>query len=148
VLDGIQDPGNAGTLVRAASAFGLSGVVALEGTVDLFNAKAIRAMAGAVAHLPLCRAPWTDLAPWIASRGIPLLVADPAGDDVTAQGTRFSWALAVGNEGAGPRQPVMDAAAARLSVPMRSGTDSLNAGMAGAILMFALTSAMRTDPEN
>jgi TrmH family RNA methyltransferase len=148
VLDGIQDPGNAGTLVRAAWAFGLSGVVALGGTVDLFNAKVVRATAGAVAHLPLFRLPWDELAPWMTSRGIPLLVGDSHGEDVTTSFTDPPWALAVGNEGSGPQGPLLDAAQARIAIPMRTGVDSLNAGVAGAILMFALTSAMGTHTEN
>jgi len=148
LLDGIQDPGNAGTLIRAAWAFGVSGVFALEGTVDLFNPKVVRASAGALAHVPVIRLLWNDAAHWLASKGIPVMVADPRGDDVRALDVPNSWALVVGNEGAGPRQVLLEEASARLAIPIRPGADSLNAGMAGAILLFALTPTLGKNTEN
>ena len=75
LLDGVQDPGNAGTLIRAAWAFGLQRRDRLEGTVDPFNPKVVRASAGALAHIPvpICPGRMQGLAP---ERGVPLLVAD------------------------------------------------------------------------
>jgi TrmH family RNA methyltransferase len=145
LLDGVQDPGNAGTLIRAARAFGLTGVFALEGTVDPFNSKVVRASAGALAHLPVVRLPWAEVSQWLQDKGVPLLVADAAGEDVRGVALGPPWALAVGNEGAGPRRELMEGAARILAVPMDPGVDSLNAGLAGAILLFALgASSVRT----
>jgi len=138
LLDGIQDPGNVGTLIRAARAFGLQAVLALDGTVDPFNAKVVRASAGALAHVPVCRIPWTDARAWLDGRQIPLIVADAGGKDVRAIEGPPEWALLIGNEGAGPRPEVLEAAERMVGIPMEGGAESLNAGMAGAILLFAL----------
>jgi len=139
VLDGIQDPGNAGTLIRAARAFGLTGVVALDGTVDPFNAKVVRSSAGSLAHIPVVRAGWPETCAWLSSGGVPLLVADAQGEGVRTRQMESPWALAVGNEGAGCRGGVLQASKGLLGVPMAPGVDSLNAAVAGAILLFALS---------
>jgi len=139
ILDGVQDPGNTGTLIRAARAFGLSGVFTLEGTVDPFNCKVVRASAGALAHIPVLRLPWADVSQWLEEKRVPLLVADARGEDVRAVDLQPPWALVVGNEGAGPRIELMERAARVLAIPMDPGVDSLNAGLAGAILLFALS---------
>jgi TrmH family RNA methyltransferase len=141
LLDGVQDPGNAGTLIRAARAFGLTGVFALEGTVDPFNPKVVRASAGAVAHLPVLRLPWAEVSSWLQDKGVPLFVADAKGEDVRSVAIEPPWALAVGNEGAGPRRELMEGSARILAVPMEPGVDSLNASLAGAILLFALSAS-------
>jgi TrmH family RNA methyltransferase len=138
LLDGIQDPGNAGTLIRAGRAFGLSRVIALEGTVDLLNPKVVRASAGALACLPVHRRPWNETRAWLDEGGISLLVGRAGGRDVRTLSPPPAWALAVGNEGAGVRSEIQEAASEVVGIPMVSGTDSLNAGVAGAILMFAL----------
>ena len=148
LLDGVQDPGNVGTLVRAARAFGLSGVIALEGTVDPFNPKVVRASAGALAHIPVHRLPWIEAAAWLEEKGVPLLVADAGGEDVKGFELLPSWALAVGNEGMGPREELAAKAAGVLSISMEHGVDSLNAGVAGAILLFALCTSSGKNAEN
>ncbi len=139
LLDGIQDPGNAGTLVRAARAFGLDAVLALDGTVELYNPKVVRASAGALAHLKILKENWSTVEAWLAEWEIPLLVADAGGRDVRRFEAPPSWALVVGNEGAGPRARALAGAQAALAVPMEAGMDSLNAGVAGAILLFSLS---------
>jgi TrmH family RNA methyltransferase len=138
VLDGVQDPGNVGTLVRAAAAFGLLGVVALEGTADPFNPKAVRASAGALFHTRVMRAPWHAVEPVLLARG-PVLVADMAGRDVASLPRSGVWTLVVGGEGSGPREAVRAAASGTVAVPMPGGVESLNAGVAGSILLYALT---------
>ncbi len=138
VLDRIQDPGNAGTLLRAGRAFGLTRAVALDGTVDLFNPKVVRASAGALAHLPVHRLPWAAAASFLEERRVPLLVGAAGGKDIRTVSVSSGWALAIGNEGAGARPALRDAATELVGIPMTTGADSLNAGVAGAILMFAL----------
>ncbi len=139
VLDALQDPGNAGTLVRAAVAFGLTGVVALDGTVDLWGAKAVRASAGMVFKMPVVSMTAADATSRFNDVGVPVLVADSGGADVTRWSGGPSWALVVGNEGNGPREAVRDAADGTIRVPMPGSAESLNAGVAGSILLFALT---------
>ena len=141
VLDAVQDPGNAGTLVRAAAAFGMDGVVALDGTVDLWGAKAVRASAGGVFRTRVVHAPWDDASAWLARSGLPLLVADAGGEDVAGVAPGRGWALAVGNEGAGPRAELVERAERVVRIPMPGDAESLNAGVAGSILLYVLTRA-------
>jgi len=139
LLDGIQDPGNLGTLIRAARAFSVSTVVALDGSVDPWNVKAVRASSGASFHLDVVRAKWSAVAPWLESGSVQLLAADADGRDVGAVEATSPWALAVGNEGAGLRPELVEAAAHKVAIPMGDGADSLNAGVAGSILLYVLT---------
>ncbi len=160
VLDGVQDPGNAGALVRSAAAFGVERVLALEGTADLWGAKAVRSSAGLAFHLPVHMLDWVTAVAWLEATGVPLIVADIGGVDVRdwlreeadrgggrpavsgdpESRRRFSeaWALVVGNEAAGPRRELLDAADARVSIPLSRGVDSLNVASAGAVLLWAL----------
>lgn len=139
VLDGVQDPGNAGTLVRAAVAFGLDGVVALDGTVDLWGPKAVRASAGLAFRIPLARTDAETLVEACAESGVGILVADAGGRDLGSLEPPGPVALVVGNEGSGVRPELARVARARVSVPMRGPAESLNVGMAGSILVYGLT---------
>ncbi len=144
VLDGVQDPGNAGTLVRAAAGLGVDRVFALDGTVDLWSPKAVRASAGFVFSIPIHQVDWTAARTWLGNAEVPLLVADAGGDDIrkwnACPENRRSdhWALLLGNETAGPREEVLSVAAGRLAIPLWPGVDSLNVAVAGAILIWAL----------
>jgi len=138
ILDGVQDPGNVGTLIRAAAAFGVAGVIALDGTVDPYSTKAVRAAAGAVFRTRVIMASWDEVEGTLRARG-PLLIADMDGSDVALLAPRGEWALVVGSEGAGPRASVRDAASGAVKVPMPGSAESLNAGVAGAILLYVLT---------
>ena len=138
VLDGVQDPGNVGTLIRAAATFGVAGVIALDGTVDPYGTKAVRAAAGAVFRTRVLMASWDEIESDLRARG-PLLIADMDGSDVASLAPQGEWALVVGSEGAGPRASVREAAAGAVGVPMPGGAESLNAGVAGAILLYVLT---------
>ena len=138
VLDGIQDPGNLGTLLRASAAFGVATVVVLDGTVDPYLPKAVRAATGALFRIRVIRSAWEAVAERLRVRG-PLLMADMTGRDVGAVQPAGEWALVVGSEAAGPRPAVRAAATEMVAVPMRGGGDSLNAGVAGAILLYVLT---------
>jgi TrmH family RNA methyltransferase len=142
VLDRIQDPGNVGTLVRAAAGLGVERVLALDGTADPWGAKAVRASAGLVFQLPPLALKWDEAREWIQGSGVPLVIADAHGEDVRAWLARSpqtaGFALALGNEAAGHRPEVVGAAAAKLAVPLASGVESLNVGAAGAVLLWAL----------
>jgi len=139
VLDAVQDPGNVGTLIRVARAFGLDGVLALDGTADLWSPKAIRASAGASFRLPVLRTGWSEAREALDRRGVRLLAAEAGGRDVAEVDVAEPWALAVGNEGAGPRAGVLERTFLRVGVPMREGAESLNVGVAGAIILYVLT---------
>lgn len=139
VLDGIQDPGNVGTLVRASTAFALDGVLVLDGSADPWSAKAVRAAAGMTFRVPVLKARASEALELLQAAGVPLLVADAAGRDVGDARIVGGWALVVGNEGSGPRAELVDAAAHAVRIPMPGPAESLNAGVAGAILLYALT---------
>lgn len=138
-LDGIQDPGNLGTLVRTARAFGLAAVIALDGTVDPWNARVVRASAGSVFRIPVVRAPWSEVGTWAG--GVQVIVADAAGQDAAALSVTPPWMLVVGNEGAGVRAEIREVASACAGAPMAGAADSLNAAVAGAVVLYALTRA-------
>lgn len=139
VLDAIQDAGNVGTLVRAATAFAVDGVLALAGTVDPWGAKAVRASAGMVFRVPVAAVEAEDAAQALREADVPILVADSGGRDVSEVASEGGWALVVGNEGGGPRRLLTGLARDTLRIPMPGRAESLNAGVAGAILLFALT---------
>ncbi len=143
VLDAVQDPGNVGTLVRAATAFRVDGVVALDGTADPWGPKAVRASAGMVFRTPVLQAGAEAALELLALAGIPVLVAEASGTDVAALPFQASWALAVGNEGAGVREAFRSVARRSVRIPMPGPAESLNAGVAGAILLYALTREVR-----
>jgi RNA methyltransferase, TrmH family len=155
VLDGIQDPGNVGTLVRSAAALGVASVVALDGTADPWGPRAIRASAGAAFSLPIHSTRWESLADWLDRFGVRLFIADGAGRDVREWlkgGTRAGvgetgspvgilehpWALLVGSEGAGARMEAREKAEECLAIPVTRGVESLNVAAAAAILLWAL----------
>ena len=147
VLDGVQDPGNTGTLVRAAVAFGLDAVILLEGTADPWTPKTVRASAGMAFRIPLIQARSADTVAALRHAGVPLYAAatggepvgesdgEPAGGDAS----RVGFALAVGNEGAGVRDDLRDAATSTVSIPMQGPAESLNVAMAGSVLLYELT---------
>jgi TrmH family RNA methyltransferase len=138
LLDAVQDPGNVGTLVRTAAAFGVAGVGVLEGTVDPWSPKVVRASAGSSFRVPMGRWTWRRAEQLVRDRGLALFVGDSEGADVRKMDPSGGWALVVGNEGSGVRSEVL-AAGTPVSIPMPGGVESLNAGVAGAILLYALT---------
>jgi TrmH family RNA methyltransferase len=142
VLDGVQDPGNAGTLVRTAVAFGLDAVVCLDGTVDPWAPKPVRASAGMIFRIPVVCAQAEEAVARLRETGVPLHVADAGGEDVREHRAGGAFALAVGNEGRGVRERVASAAEARLLVRMPGPAESLNVAMAGSILLHALTGGL------
>ena len=139
VLDGVQDPGNTGTLVRASVAFGLDGVIALEGTADPWAPKTVRASAGMAFRIPVIQARSFDAVAALQQAGVPLRVAAADGEPVAAEESRAGFALIVGNEGAGVREELREAATSTVSIPMRGGAESLNVGMAASVLLYELT---------
>jgi TrmH family RNA methyltransferase len=138
VLDAVQDPGNVGTLIRAATAFALDGIVALDGTADPWGTKAVRASAGMVFRQNVLCADAERALGLLSERGLAILVADMAGRDVASLPRPDGWALVVGNEGAGARAALASAAHATVRVPMPGPAESLNVGVAAAVLLYAL----------
>lgn len=139
LLDGVQDPGNAGTLVRVAAAFRCTAVVALDGTTDLWSARAVRAAAGTTFRLPVLHQGWEEVSAALDATGTPLLMADAGGTPLRQVEPGPSWVLAMGGEGGGCRREVGERCTLRVAIPMPGGVESLNVGVAGAILLYDLT---------
>ncbi len=139
VLDAVQDPGNVGTLIRAATAFALDAVLVLSGSADPWGAKAVRSSAGMVFRVPVLSLDAAGCLGLLREAHVPVLVGDAGGQDVTSATEGQGWALAVANEGSGPRSEVRAGASALVRIPMPGPAESLNAGVAGAILLYALT---------
>ncbi|HEX5724921.1 MAG TPA: RNA methyltransferase [Longimicrobiaceae bacterium] len=137
VLDAVQDPGNLGTLARTAEALGAAGLVALPGTVDPWNPKAVRAAMGATFRLPVVAAGWDEAAPWLAEHGY-AVVAAVAGAPPLPRPPPPRAALVLGNEGAGVSPETRAHAKLEAGVPLRGRAESLNVAAAGAILLHEL----------
>jgi TrmH family RNA methyltransferase len=131
-LDGVQDPGNVGTIVRLAAAFDAGGVVLLPGTADAYSPKSIRASAGAILTVPVVSMSHEDLSSW------PLFAADANGEaiDPPARGA----VIVFGSEGSGV-SPEIAERATKIAIPMSKRIESLNVASSAAILLarsFAL----------
>ena len=139
IAAGLQDPGNLGTLVRSAEAFGATGVLTTPGTVSAWNQKALRASVGSVFRVPVVAVALEDIAT-LKTRGVRLLAAVGTDDFGTklAQDVDFTGACAVmiGNEGAGLAAEWMELADARVTIPCPGAVESLNAAVAGSLLLY------------
>jgi RNA methyltransferase, TrmH family len=138
VLDGIQDPGNVGTLLRTAAALGCTATLILPGTVDPWNAKVVRSAVGMQFTHPTIGCTEEELWPYLRERGVPLWGADAAGAPVGTVPPPPSLAVVMGNEGAGLKPSVRDACDALVGIPMAAGAESLNVAVAAGILLHAL----------
>jgi TrmH family RNA methyltransferase len=137
IAAGLQDPGNLGTLIRSAEAFGATGYVALPGTVSPDNQKALRASAGSIFRLPGIAARADHLFYALAQREIKTLAATAAyGDPLPGHDLTQSCALIVGNEGSGIPPEIVRRADARVTIPTPGPVESLNAAIAGSILLY------------
>jgi TrmH family RNA methyltransferase len=136
VLDGIQDPGNAGAILRAAEAFGATGVVFLKGTVSPHNPKAVRASAGSVFRVPLVAGLDDGAALTAIERHRVDLYAAMAEGEVSVAEADLArnCAFVIGSEGRGVSERLRTGAAG-LRIPV-SGVESLNAAMAAGILLY------------
>ncbi len=144
LLDGLQDPGNVGTLARTATALGAVAVVVLEGSADPWGPKALRASAGAGFRRPILRAGRRDTLAELERRAAHLWIADAAGEPLAPEEVRPEpLALALGSEAHGVSADLASAAERVVAVPMSPGSESLNVAAAGAILLDRLLSADR-----
>ena len=136
ILDGIQDPGNAGAVVRAAEAFGATGTVFLKGTVSPYNPKTLRASAGSVFRLPIvCGMDGTLVRAAIEQKRLDVYAAMPeANKTLNDVDLTRRFALIVGGEGRGVSAKLRSSAL-DLRVPT-AGVESLNAAMAAGIILY------------
>jgi RNA methyltransferase, TrmH family len=136
VLDAVQDPGNVGTMLRTAFALGASGVVALPGTADLTNPKALRGSMGAFFRLPCVATDAGELASWAAACGAETWVADASAGPMPRRPRGAPVLLVVGNEGAGVTEAVAAQATHKVGIALAPGAESLNVAVAAGILLY------------
>ena len=137
VLAGLQDPGNLGTIVRSAEAFGADGLLCLEGTVSEWNPKAVRASAGSVFRMPVLRANQRDAMARLREAGVQLLAT-------TVQGAQPAdlvdlaepVALLIGNEGNGVPLDLAANSDGAITIPCPGPVESLNAAVATSVLLY------------
>jgi TrmH family RNA methyltransferase len=136
IADGIQDPGNLGTLIRSAAGAGATQIVALPGTVDPWSPKTVRAAAAAHFLVPIATMTPNELASSL-SDGSFVVAADAAGaipyDEVDLT---EPLAIVIGSEGSGLSAGAMALDPTQIAIPLYAGLESLNAGVAGSILLF------------
>ena len=138
LLDGIQDPGNVGTILRTADALEIP-VALLEGCADPYSHKVVRATMGAAFRTPVIQTTWEEAKAACAAAGIPVAVtalSDRAED--IRQADLKKMAVVIGSEGRGVRQEVLENADAELIIPMNPRCESLNAAIAAAIVMWQM----------
>ena len=138
LLDGIQDPGNLGTILRTADALDVP-VALLEGCADPYSHKTVRASMGAVFRRPVINTTWQEVRTACAGAGIPVAVTaltDRAKD--LRQSELKNMAVVIGSEGQGVRQAILDEADTELIIPMNAHCESLNAAVAATIVMWQM----------
>lgn len=139
-LDGVQDPGNIGTMVRTADACGFSGVVFGEGCADMFQPKVVRAMQGSQFHLKLCSGNLIEWAKEFKQRKLPVFGSE-LNDQARSYdqvGRHSDFALVMGNEGNGMSEKLLKETSLNLYIPIKGHAESLNVAVAAGILMFGL----------
>ena len=136
IPDQIRDPGNLGTLLRSAAATGAQAVLIPPETTDAFAPKVLRSGMGAHFKLPIHSMSWDEIRNVIKSAGLQVFVADMDGQSCWEVDLRQPVALVIGNEAEGASESARGVANGKVSIPMSGMMESLNAGVAGSVLMF------------
>lgn len=137
LVDKVQDPGNMGTIIRTAHASGALGVIITKGTVDIYNEKTLRSTMGSVFHIPIIHDNNLESIETLRDNGFKLIVSSLDTDknfyDIDLNRKVI---IAVGNEGNGVSNELIDIADIKVKIPMPGGAESLNVSVAASIMMF------------
>ena len=138
LLDGIQDPGNLGTMLRTADALNIP-VALLEGCADPYSHKVVRSSMGAVFHNDVIQTTWAEVQSACKAAGIAVGVTalSPRAKDIRQADVKH-MAVVIGSEGQGVRKEILQSAQAELIIPMNENCESLNAAVAAAIVMWQM----------
>lgn len=142
VIDGVQDPGNVGTLLRTALALGARATIALRGTADVWGPKTLRAAMGATFRHPILSFDDAAFIAWARRHDVTLWASAADGEPLhraLAGGEGQAIAVIVGNEGAGIRPHLNAISARRVAIPLAAGADSLNVAVAAGILLYEVS---------
>jgi RNA methyltransferase, TrmH family len=139
VVAGLQDPGNLGTILRSAEAFGAAGVILGEGTVSPFNSKVVRGSAGSIFRLPALRAKLADVLPKLREKGVRLVATSShKGVPLPQANLAVPIAVLIGGEGAGVPRDWIAKADELVAIPHAAQVESLNAGVAASIVLYEI----------
>lgn len=139
VLDGVQDPGNVGTILRTGDAFWVDGLLLVNGCADVYGPKAVRATMGAVFRCPVWSADAETVSNLLKESGIPLYGAALREDTLDARDVDYSRAaVAIGSEGRGLSEEVLAMCDQTIRIPMRERCESLNAAAAATALLWEM----------
>jgi TrmH family RNA methyltransferase len=137
VLDGIQDPGNLGTIIRTADWFGVQHIICGSGTADCYNPKAVQASMGSIFRVNLL---YEDLDIFFEHDiSVPILASSLAGRPLSAEDHWKDALLVIGNESQGVREKIISRATHKILIPGAGHAESLNAAVATGILLYELT---------
>lgn len=139
VLDGVQDPGNVGTVWRTADAFGADGVILCGGCADPWSPKTVRATMGAAFRLPVYEGTIDEAAERLARAGVPLYAAALREDTADVRAVRLDGAaVVIGSEGRGVSRRALELCRGTVKIPMRARCESLNAAVAAAVVLWEM----------
>ena len=138
LLDGIQDPGNLGTILRTADAMGVPAVL-LEGCADPFSHKVVRSSMGAVFRQKIVQTTWSEASKVLRTQNIPIAVTalSDRAEDIRLADVK-NMAVVIGSEGQGVRKEILQGADRELIIPMKQSCESLNAAVAAAIVAWQM----------
>jgi TrmH family RNA methyltransferase len=135
-LDGIQDPGNMGTIIRIADWFGIQQIICSNNCADSYNPKVVQSTMGSIVRVKML---YTDLASWLMQqKNIPLYAAALAGEDVSAMQKIKEGVIVIGNESKGISADIMDKVNNKITIARRGQAESLNAAVATGIILSHL----------
>ena len=138
LVDGVQDPGNLGTIVRSADAAGAGGVILLEGTADIYNPKALRATMGSIFHLPVIQGVSAqEVLSYLKQRGIKTVAGDPHSSRVLFEiDLKVPCALVAGSEAGGVNKSLKEKVDETARIPMPGRAESLNVAISASIMLY------------
>ena len=137
VAAGLQDPGNLGTILRSAEAFGAAGLFLTEGTVSPYNSKVLRGSAGSIFRLPFLQIPSGELIPLLRRQGVRMLATSShKGTPLPEVSWTLPLAIFIGNEGAGLPREILHQMDETIVIPQSAQVESLNAGVAASIVLY------------
>ncbi len=135
ILDGIQDPGNLGTIIRTADWFGIENIISSNDTTDVYNSKVIQSTMGSFTRVNIF---YTDLHFFLSNNKIPVLGASLSGDNINALNAPDECLLLIGNESKGIRSDIYPYIKQKISIPRFGNAESLNAAVATGIILWKL----------
>lgn len=138
MVDGVQDPGNLGAMIRTADAAGISGVIVGEGTVDIYNGKVIRSTQGSLFHIPVQKMNLEEAVDICREAGVPVFGTSLNGSTFNALAPQDCFSLIMGNEGSGIRDELLEMTDQNLYIPIYGEAESLNVAVACGIVLYHL----------